>query len=118
MAVLFPDYPGLGSDAKNVHPYVVYPQQNIRAALYLLNAALPLLQKKYPSTRISKSNPLPVLSTGYSEGGAYGVWFGACNTPSLKNKYIYCTKDLQLKNEYKIVGISGSAGAYDSDLSN
>jgi hypothetical protein len=99
--VLFPDYPGLGSDSANVHPYVLYPQQNVRAAIYLLNSVVGILNQKYGgSTIVSKDNPLPLLSNGYSEGGAYGVYFGACNTPSLKEKLIYCAKDLILDEAY------------------
>jgi hypothetical protein len=36
----------------------------------------------------------------------------------LRDKYTYCTKDLSLQKDYKVVGISGSAGGYDSDLGN
>jgi hypothetical protein len=78
-AVLLPDYPGAGSDAEHVHPYVLYPQQNVRSAIYLLNAALPIINKRY-NNAFNSSNRLPIMSKGYSEGGAYGLFFGACNT--------------------------------------
>lgn len=64
-AVLFPDYPGFGSDSEHVHPYVLYPQQNVRSAIYLLNAALPIINERY-KTRFSSTNRLPIMSTGYS----------------------------------------------------
>lgn len=78
--MLFPDYLGYGSDAQHVHPYVIYPLQNVRTAIYLLNEAVSVLKSKYGL----RNGPLPVVSTGYSEGGAYAVYFGACNTESLK----------------------------------
>jgi hypothetical protein len=63
-AVLFPDYLGYGADESNVHPYVLYPQQNILTATYLLNLVAPTLNKKFGN--VNESNPLPVMSTGYS----------------------------------------------------
>lgn len=72
-AVLFPDYLGYGADEDNVHPYVLYPQQNILTATYLLNLVASPLNNKFKN--VNAANPLPVLSTGYSEGGAYGVYF-------------------------------------------
>jgi len=113
-AVLFPDYPGHGADAHHVHPYALYPEPNVRSAIYLLNHVVDILNAKY-NNRISKNNQLPVFSYGYSEGGAYAVFFGACNTPTLAHKYKYCVKDLKLDPAYRIAAITGSEGVYDPD---
>ena len=95
-AVLFPDYPGLGADSQNVHPYVLYPQQNVRSAIYLLNHAVDIINSKYGiNGKIGTENPVPLMTTGFSEGAAYSIYFGACNTPNFRRKKIkYCIKNL------------------------
>jgi hypothetical protein len=73
----------------------------VRSAIYLLNHAVDIINTKYGKWgKISKENPLPLMSTGFSEGAAYSIYFGACNTPHFKKKFKYCNKNVELDSAY------------------
>lgn len=69
-AVVAPDYIGMGADWNNVHPYVAYPENNVLSGFYMFPALRQILAKTNPSQ--SESN-LPLMITGYSEGGGYAL---------------------------------------------
>ncbi|HXW52988.1 MAG TPA: hypothetical protein VEL47_02655, partial [Myxococcota bacterium] len=66
--VVSSDYLGQGADYINVHPYIAYPDVNSLANLYMLPVMRTILQEKY---NIPMSVALPLLLTGFSEGGGY-----------------------------------------------
>jgi len=66
--VVMPDYIGLGDDLAHVHPYVIYPRENAQSGMAMLKAARAYLRSAYKIKR-----RLPLLITGYSEGGAYAL---------------------------------------------
>lgn len=66
--VVMPDYIGLGDDVEHVHPYVAYPRENAQSGMAMLKAARSYLESAYKIER-----RLPLLITGYSEGGAYAL---------------------------------------------
>ncbi|MEN9945629.1 MAG: hypothetical protein RLZZ293_15 [Pseudomonadota bacterium] len=68
-AVVAPDYLGLGVDWNNTHPYVVYPENNALAGLYML----PSLRKILADKGLAESKELNLFLTGYSEGGGYSL---------------------------------------------
>lgn len=70
--VLLPDYVGQGKDQQSVHPYVLYPQVSAKTAADMLASAAPLIKSQY---NLSDSSILKLFSAGYSEGGAYSLWF-------------------------------------------
>lgn len=70
--VALPDYIGQGIDYADVHPYVLYPTVSAQTAVDLLSAALPSITSQYGLTNSDKLN---LFSAGYSEGGAYSLWF-------------------------------------------
>lgn len=67
--VVAPDYLGQGSDWNNVHPYVAYPEANVLSAFNMLPAMNQILKQN----NINESSVLPLLITGYSEGGGYAL---------------------------------------------
>lgn len=38
--VVFVDYIGMGTDSAHVHPFLFYPQQQVKAGIYILNEAV------------------------------------------------------------------------------
>lgn len=69
-AVVAPDYVGMGADWNNVHPYVAYPENNVLSGFYMFPALRQLIASNNPSQSNVK---LPLMITGYSEGGAYAL---------------------------------------------
>ncbi len=69
--VVAPDYVGQGSDYDNVHPYVVFPENNALAAFNMFPAMRQILAAA--PFNISSSTTLPLFITGYSEGGGYAL---------------------------------------------
>lgn len=67
--VVAPDYVGQGVDYNNVHPYVAYPDNNVWSAFNML----PAMRKILGENGIPNSLNLPLLITGYSEGGGYAL---------------------------------------------
>lgn len=68
-AVVAPDYVGMGADWNNVHPYVVYPEVNALSGFNML----PALRQLLAENGISNSKTLPLMITGFSEGGGYAL---------------------------------------------
>jgi hypothetical protein len=68
--VVAPDYIGMGYDKDIVHPYVLYPQINAEDGLSMLNASTTFLSNLGYTT-----NNMQLFVSGYSEGGAYALWF-------------------------------------------
>lgn len=69
--VLMPDYLGFGADQNNVHPYILYPEENALSGLYMLKPVESMLMQ-YSFKQ--KQNKIPLFLSGYSEGGAYSLW--------------------------------------------
>lgn len=67
--VVAPDYLGQGSDWNNVHPYVAYPEANVLSAFNMFPAMKQILKQN----NLNESSVLPLLITGYSEGGGYAL---------------------------------------------
>lgn len=101
-AVVVPDYVGQGVDWQNVHPYVLYPRVSVKTAVDMLSAVKPLLVQQYGFTRGDPQ--MKVFSTGYSEGGSYGLWF---------NIYLASTPGV-LDPFYRFVHAVGMEGAYST----
>lgn len=68
-AVVAPDYLGMGADWDNVHPYVAYPEANVLSGFNMFPALRQLLAKE----NIANDKTLPLMITGYSEGGGYAL---------------------------------------------
>ncbi|MBX3172600.1 MAG: hypothetical protein KF760_34675 [Candidatus Eremiobacteraeota bacterium] len=100
-AVVMPDYVGQGVDWLDVHPYVVYPKASAKTAVDMLAAVKQTLLTSYG---ILPTDPaLKLFSVGYSEGGAYSLWFNQflCSNPGL------------LDSRYQLTHSVGIEGAYD-----
>ncbi len=97
--VVAPDYIGQGIDYADVHPYVVYPKLSAQTATDMLNAVQPLIAAQYPG-----AGQLKLFSTGYSEGGAYSVWF---------NSFVNAGSNLNTA-AYKFTHAVGMEGAYST----
>jgi hypothetical protein len=98
--VVSPDYIGQGIDYANVHPYVLYPEASAQTAVDLLSAVLPRIVARYG---LSSSNTLKLFSTGFSEGGAYSLWF---------NTYLNDNPGL-LSSTFVLTHSVGDEGAYN-----
>jgi hypothetical protein len=99
--VLLPDYVGQGKDQQSVHPYVLYPQVSAKTAVDMLASAAPLIKSQY---NLSDSSILKLFSAGYSEGGAYSLWF---------NTYLRQNPGT-LHNLYQLTHSVGMEGAYST----
>ncbi len=99
--VIIPDYVGQGIDWQNVHPYVLYPQVSAKTAVDMLSAVAPLIRAQY---NLGDDDTLKLFSAGYSEGGAYSLWF---------TQYIYSNPDI-LDGLYQLKHSVGMEGAYDT----
>ncbi|MFA5504433.1 MAG: hypothetical protein WC423_03345 [Vulcanimicrobiota bacterium] len=101
-AVLIPDYVGQGVDWQNVHPYVAYPKVSAQTAVDMLSAAKPVFVDHFG---LQESDPpLKLFSAGYSEGGAYSLWF---------NSYL-ATNPGRLDPLYQLIHSVGMEGAYST----
>lgn len=101
--VLMPDYIGLGNDFRNIHPYVIFPQQNIQNMAYALTDAYPRL-----ASRLEIST-FRLFTTGYSEGAAYSLWMNVCQNSSYTCPYYSKLPEYQ----YKLMKTAGMDGAYN-----
>jgi hypothetical protein len=99
--VAIPDYVGQGVDWQNVHPYVLYPKVSAKTAADMINAAQTTLQNKYG---FDSNSTLKLFSAGYSEGGAYSVWFNSFLTDNTS----------ALGSMYKLTHSVGMEGAYST----
>jgi hypothetical protein len=100
-AVVMPDYVGQGIDSQNVHPYVVYPKVSARTAVDMLAAVKTRLMATYGI--VAGDPALKLFSVGYSEGGAYSLWF---------NQFISSDPSV-LDSLYQLRHSVGIEGAYD-----
>lgn len=101
-AVVIPDYVGQGVDWQNVHPYVLYPKASAQAAADMLTAIKPILADTFT---LNPADPaLKLFSAGYSEGGAYSLWF---------NSYLSSNPD-KLDSLYQLTHSVGMEGAYST----
>lgn len=102
--VAMPDYVGMGDDYQNVHPYVLYPKVSAKTAIDMLNSPsfLSKLETKYAYNL--NADHLNVFSLGYSEGGAYSLWF---NTYIMENSGV-------LNSFYQLTHSVGLSGAYST----
>ena len=100
--VLIPDYVGQGVDWQSVHPYVLYPTVSAQTAVDMLAAVKPTLRSRFNLTVLDP--PLKLFSTGYSEGGAYSLWF---------NSYLN-TDPSKLDSLYLLTHSVGMEGAYST----
>lgn len=98
--VVAPDYVGQGVDYNNVHPYVVYPDNNVWAAFNMF----PAMRKILAENNIPSSLNLPLLITGYSEGGGYALDASRIAQTS--------AADLLAKNNLTLKITSPQEGAY------
>ena len=99
--VVLPDYIGQGVNYGDVHPYVIYPQVTAKTAIDMLNTVKPRIQSQYGYVATDK---LKLFSIGYSEGGAYSLWF---------NTYINDNPKV-LDSFYTLTHSVGAEGAYST----
>lgn len=97
--VVLPDYVGQGVDWANVHPYVLYPKVSAQTAVDMLAAVKPTLQEKFGPDQF---DTLQLFSVGYSEGGAYSLWFNAYlkENPSLLDPLYTLTHSVGAEGAY------------------
>lgn len=98
--VVAPDYIGQGVDWRNVHPYVLYPQVSAKTAVDMLAAVKPLISSQYQLT--ADDPALKLFSVGYSEGGAYSLWFNSVisGTPGVLDPLYALTHSVGLEGAY------------------
>jgi len=101
--VVLPDYVGQGVDWQNVHPYVLYPKISVQAALDMLEAVKPIIQSTYATTA-----PIKLFSAGYSEGGAYSLWFNSMiqNSPSILDPFYKLTHSVGMEGAYSVSNVT------------
>lgn len=99
--VLIPDYIGQGKDWKNVHPYVLFPKVSVKTALDMLSSEKEKIRQTYG---FSEDDQLKLFTAGYSEGGAYSLWF---------TSYVY-DNPAQLDPLFKLTQSVGLEGAYST----
>jgi hypothetical protein len=97
--VVLPDYVGQGIDWKDPHPYVLYPQVSAKTAIDMLESMKPLIESQYGFT---DSDNLKLFSAGYSEGGAYSLWFNTYirNNPGLLDGFYQLTHSVGMEGAY------------------
>ena len=100
--VLIPDYVGQGVDWQDVHPYVLYPTVSAQTAADMLAAVNPTLRNRFNLTVLDPA--LKLFSAGYSEGGAYSLWF---------NSYL-SSNPSELDSLYQLTHSVGMEGAYST----
>lgn len=101
-AVVIPDYVGQGDDWAHVHPYVLYPQASAQTAADMLTAVKDELSTFYQTEGAFPT--LKLFSAGYSEGGAYSLWF---------NTYLKSNPS-KLDPQYVLTHSVGMEGAYST----
>jgi hypothetical protein len=107
---IIPDYIGQGIDWHNVHPYVLYPQVNAKTAIDMLTS--PEVQSAIMAQYPGITAPLKLFSAGYSEGGAYSLWF---NTYITNNAMTYPSGIVTGSDvSFKLTHSVGLEGAYNT----
>ncbi|MEY4504049.1 MAG: hypothetical protein RL154_342, partial [Pseudomonadota bacterium] len=97
--VVMPDYVGQGVDWQDVHPYVLYPKVSAKTAADMLSSVKSTIQTKYG---MSDSDALKLFSFGYSEGGAYSLWFNTYlrDNPSIVSNFYSLTHSVGMEGAY------------------
>jgi hypothetical protein len=97
--VVMPDYVGQGADWANVHPYVLYPEVSAQTAVDMLSAVKSTIQDKFGPAVLET---VPLFSAGYSEGGAYSLWFNAYikENPSVLDPFYVLTHSVGMEGAY------------------
>lgn len=98
--VVAPDYIGQGVDWQTVHPYVLYPRVSAKTAVDMLAAVKPLIASQF---QFAADDPaLDLFSVGYSEGGAYSLWFNSfiSSSPSVLDPFYTLTHSVGLEGAY------------------
>jgi hypothetical protein len=101
--VIAPDYIGQGFDTKTVHPYILYPQVNAIDGLSMLVA----LRTFFKNNNLFTNKDLPLLVSGYSEGGSYALWFSRLYQEQSN------FKKLTDNTGFKLTQVSPMLGPYD-----
>lgn len=99
-AVVIPDYVGQGDDWQNVHPYVLYPEVSAQTATDMLSACKDEILDFYGASAPPAS--LKLFSAGYSEGGAYSLWFNTYlkSHPDKLDPFFVLTHSVGLEGAY------------------
>jgi hypothetical protein len=97
--VAMPDYVGQGDDWASVHPYVLYPKVSAQTAVDMLSAIKGTIQEKLGPSAL---DTLPLFSAGYSEGGAYSLWFNAYikENPGVLDPFYVLTHSVGMEGAY------------------
>lgn len=113
--VVLPDYVGQGVDYADVHPYVIYPKASAKTAIDMLAAVKLQIQNQYG---YSDQDRLKLFSVGYSEGGAYSLWFNSYinDNPSSLNSFYILTHSVGAEGAYSTSEVTKSF--LFSDVSN
>lgn len=101
--VVAPDYIGHGVDWRDVHPYILYPEVNAKTAIDMLNSVMSYVSSSYG---LNSNDSLNLFSIGFSEGGAYSLWF---NNLLTENPNLLNTNSVDLQLTHSV----GMEGAYD-----
>lgn len=104
--VMIPDYVGQGVSYQDVHPYVLYPKVSAQTAVDMLTAMQPTLVQQYGFQ--AGDPPLKLFSTGYSEGGAYALWFHSyvSQNPGLLSAFYALTHSVGIEGAYSTSSVT------------
>lgn len=100
--VLIPDYIGEGNDESSIHPYILYPQNNVLSGVYMLRT-IPELESSLNFVAIHQK--VPLFISGYSEGASYALWSTKIlqeNTSYLNNYGYKLTKSAPISGAYNL----------------
>ncbi len=102
--VVMPDYVGQGANWQSAHPYVLYPKVSAKTAIDMLSSVMPTIQSKYS---LSNSDSIKLFSFGYSEGGAYSLWFNTFlrENPSYLSSFYNLTHSVGAEGAYNISNV-------------
>ncbi|MCE7505809.1 hypothetical protein LZG75_06090 [Polynucleobacter sp. IMCC30063] len=105
--VVLPDYIGQGANYGDVHPYVIYPQATAKTAIDMLSAVKQSIQSQYGYVATDK---LKLFSIGYSEGGAYSLWFNAYinDNPKVLDAFYTLTHSVGAEGAYSTSDVTKS----------
>lgn len=97
--VVMPDYVGQGADWASVHPYVLYPQVSAQTAVDMLSAVKATIEDEFGPSAL---DTVQLFSAGYSEGGAYSLWFNAYlkENPSVLDPFYVLTHSVGMEGAY------------------
>jgi hypothetical protein len=98
----------MGDDYKNIHPYVLFPQINVKTASDMLNGEVKhIIQTTYG---INNNEALKLFSMGYSEGGAYSLWFRTAlkEHPTWVSSFYQPTHSIGMEGAYNLSEITAN----------